>query len=88
MVTSAFTSTWWTDVLAIEGHCLIGDRATSALVGRDGISAWLSVPWFLAPMLSSGIPDWATGGVRAVAPADPAMLLAGTCCTRHRVVRA
>jgi GH15 family glucan-1,4-alpha-glucosidase len=48
--------------LPIEDHGLIGDLATSALVGKDGAISWLCVPRFDSPPLFCGILDRHRGG--------------------------
>jgi alpha,alpha-trehalase len=54
--------------LPIEDHGLIGDGATAALVGRDGVISWLCVPRFDAPPLFCGLLDRVRGGHFTVAP--------------------
>ena len=56
--------------LPIEGHGLIGDGATAALVARDGAIAWMCVPRFDAPPLFCRILDTERGGSFTVAPED------------------
>jgi alpha,alpha-trehalase len=54
--------------LPIEDHGLIGDGATSALVGRDGTVAWLCVPRFDSPPLFCGLLDHRRGGGFGLSP--------------------
>lgn len=56
--------------LPIKDHGLIGDGATAALVGRNGLVAWLCVPRFDSPPLFCGILDQRQGGGFLVAPED------------------
>jgi GH15 family glucan-1,4-alpha-glucosidase len=52
----------------IEDHGLIGDLATSALVGKDGAISWMCVPRFDSPPLFCGILDKARGGAFRLEP--------------------
>lgn len=56
--------------LPIEDHGLIGDLATSALVGRDGAISWLCAPHFDSPPVFGGILDRHRGGAFTIAPQD------------------
>ncbi|MDP9364080.1 MAG: glycoside hydrolase family 15 protein, partial [Chloroflexota bacterium] len=56
--------------LPIEGHGLIGDGATAALVGRDGAISWLCVPRFDSLPLFCGLLDAERGGAFLVAPEE------------------
>jgi GH15 family glucan-1,4-alpha-glucosidase len=54
--------------LPIEDYGLIGDGATSALIGRDGTVSWLCVPRFDSPPLFCGLLDHQRGGGFALSP--------------------
>ncbi len=54
--------------LALEDMGLIGDGATSALVGMDGSVMWLCLPRFDSEPLFCGLLDTARGGCFTVAP--------------------
>lgn len=54
--------------LPLEGHGLIGDGTTAALVGRDGAVVWLCAPRFDAPPVFCRILDAARGGAFTVSP--------------------
>src|SRR5262245_62592435 len=54
--------------LPLEDLGLIGDGATTALVGRDGSVPWLCVPGFDAEPLFCGLLDHARGGRFSVTP--------------------
>src|SRR5215467_565654 len=54
--------------LPLEDLGLIGDGATTALVGRDGSVPWLCVPGFDAAPLFCGLLDHARGGHFSVTP--------------------
>ncbi|HJZ30322.1 MAG TPA: glycoside hydrolase family 15 protein [Hyphomicrobiaceae bacterium] len=54
--------------LPLEDLGLIGDGATTALVGRDGSVPWLCVPGFDAEPLFCGLLDHARGGHFSVTP--------------------
>jgi alpha,alpha-trehalase len=54
--------------LPIQDHGLIGDGATTALVGRDGTIAWMCVPRFDSPRLFCSILDHDGGGRFTLAP--------------------
>ncbi|MCP9439747.1 MAG: glycoside hydrolase family 15 protein [Nitrospira sp.] len=54
--------------LPIEDYGLIGDGATTALVGRDGTVAWLCVPRFDSPPLFCSLLDRERGGSFRIAP--------------------
>lgn len=56
--------------LPIEDHGLIGDGATTALVGRDGAITWLCLPRFDAPPLFAGLLDASRGGAFRLALRD------------------
>ncbi|WP_447980042.1 glycoside hydrolase family 15 protein [Candidatus Nitrospira bockiana] len=49
--------------LPLEDYGLIGDGATAALVGRDGVITWMCVPRFDSPPLFCGLLDAGRGGV-------------------------
>ena len=54
--------------LALEDMGLIGDGATSALVGLDGSVTWLCLPRFDSEPLFCSLLDSARGGCFTVAP--------------------
>jgi GH15 family glucan-1,4-alpha-glucosidase len=54
--------------LPIEDHGLIGDGATTALVGRDGAISWMCVPRFDSTPLFCRILDAQRGGAFTVVP--------------------
>lgn len=54
--------------LPIEDHGLIGDGATSALVGRDGCISWFCLPAFDSRPLVAGLLDAERGGSFDVTP--------------------
>lgn len=54
--------------LPIEDHGLIGNGATSALIGRDGTVSWLCVPRFDSPPLFCGLLDHQRGGGFVLSP--------------------
>src|SRR5262249_33238782 len=54
--------------LRLEDLGLLGDGATTALVGLDGSIPWLCVPGFDSPPLICGLLDHAKGGYFNVTP--------------------
>ncbi|WP_217913434.1 glycoside hydrolase family 15 protein [Miltoncostaea marina] len=57
--------------LPIEGHGLIGDLRTAALVGRDGTIDWFCPGRFDAPSMFAAVLDADRGGAFRVAPPAP-----------------
>ena len=56
--------------LPLENLGLIGDGATTALVGLDGSISWMCVPNFDSEPLFCGLLDHTNGGEFAVTPED------------------
>src|SRR5262245_23236572 len=56
--------------LPIEDHGLLGDGATTALVGRNGAISWLCLPRIDSAPLFCGLLDAHRGGAFLVAPDD------------------
>ncbi len=54
----------------IEDNALIGDRTTTALVGKDGAIDWLCVPRFDSPACFAAILGTADNGLWRLAPKD------------------
>lgn len=53
---------------AIEDHALIGDRATAALVSRDGVIDFMCWPRFDGPTVFAALLDEARGGAFSIRP--------------------
>ncbi|PWR14547.1 glucoamylase [Micromonospora sicca] len=53
---------------AVEGHGLIGDLQTAALVSRDGTLDWFCAPRFDSPSIFGGLLDRHEGGYFQVSP--------------------
>ncbi|WBB67560.1 glycoside hydrolase family 15 protein [Micromonospora sp. WMMD812] len=55
---------------AVEGHGLIGDLQTAALISKDGTLDWFCAPRFDSPSIFGGLLDRRIGGHFQVCPED------------------
>jgi GH15 family glucan-1,4-alpha-glucosidase len=56
--------------LPIEDYALVGDRATAALIGRDGSVDWLCLPRFDSPACFAALLGDTDNGRWLLAPVD------------------